>query len=337
MINKKTRNGKTFKLVSVFLGFPIYLWCVTAVYFLPAPFPWLWLRILVMCLLGIGVPLALVIFKCDKYSLSGSYVAFALIIALICLKKPSNECDWAPSVAKLPQVQVKGDLVSIANVRNFKYKSADDFDVAYYARTYDASKLETLWMALSYWDGNRDIAHTIFSFGFENGDYLAVSNEVRLPKNQKISLLGGIFKEYEIIYILADEADVLELRTNVRGEEVYLYQVLPKKGKEDIRSFFLYLMKKVRSLKNKPVFYNTLTSNCLTSILHDFSASVDRKIQFDYRLVMNGYFDKLLYERSVLETWGLSFDKLRKQRHINQYVVPDPSDYSKKIRTPPDS
>jgi hypothetical protein len=288
-----------------------------------------------MIIAGVGIPTILFIFKSNRLSLIASYSSFALIILLFSLKKPSNDRDWASSVAKLPCVAIKDNLVTVKNVRNFNYRSEDDFDINYYPKTYDIDKLETLWLTLSYWDGNTNIAHAIFSFGFKGGDYLAVSNEVRLRKNSEMSLLDGIFNEYEDIYILADENDVLKLRTNFRKEEVYLYQVTPKKGIHDIRKFFLYLMKKIVDLEKKPQFYNTLTNNCLTSMLHDFSAALDRKIQFDIRIIKNGYFDELLYERDVIKTWGLTFRELKKQRHINQYVKDDPSNYSKKIRKPP--
>ena len=334
MKSKKTAK-LSLKTVLIIIGFPIYIWSVTAIYFLPTPFPWIWLRILIMIMVGTGIPTALFIFKLNKHSFIGSYAVFALIIVLFTLKAPSNDRNWTLSVAKLPNVTINDNLITVKNVRNFNYRSPEDFDVRYYKKTYDVNKLNTLWLALSYWDGHKAIAHAIFSFGFKNGDYLAVSNEVRLRKGTEMSLLDGIFNEYENIYILADENDVLKLRTNFRKEEVYLYQVTPQKGKDDIRKFFLYLMKKIVEIENKPQFYNTFTNNCLTSMLHDFSTAVDRKMIFDIRIIKNGYFDELLYERNVIKTWGLPFKELKKQRHINQYVEKDPSNYSIKIRTAP--
>lgn len=334
-MEKKKTAGISFKIILIIIGCPIYLWCIGAIYFLPMFFPWIWLRVLTTTLFAVGIPLSLIYFKCHKYSLIGSYTACLLVIIGFQFKRPSNDRDWQVSVAKLPYVDIKDHSVVVHNIRNFNYRSTEDFDVRYYDQIFDINKLESLDLALSYWDGNTSVAHAIFSFGFEGGNYLAVSNEVRLTKGKEMSLLGGIFNESEIIYILASEEDVLKLRTNYRQEEVYLYRVYPKGGKDAIRNFFLYLMNKIDSLENHPQFYNTITTNCLTSLLHDFEVANDRKITFDIRMIKNGYFDELLYERGVLETYGLPFSELKKQRHINQYVEKDPTNYSKKIRTPP--
>lgn len=326
---------RSVKTTLIIIGIPIYAWSLTAIYYLPNLFPWIWLRITLMIIMGAGIPAALFIFKSNKQSLIASYASFALIIVLFSLKAPSNDRDWAVSVARLPRININNNLITVKNVRNFNYRSPEDFDVRYYKKTYDVKKLETLWLALSHWDGHQDIAHAIFSFGFANGDYLVVSSEVRLQQGQKMSTLGGIFKECEIIYILTDETDALKLRTNYRKEEVFLYQITPKKGVEDISVFFLYLMEIIKKLETQPQYYNTITNNCLTSLLRDFSEAVDRSMQFDIRMIKNGYFDELLYERHAIKTWGLPFKELKKQRHINQYVTDDPSNYSIKIRTPP--
>jgi uncharacterized protein DUF4105 len=333
-MDKKKTARISFKTLLIIIGGPIYLWCLVALYFLPFVLPFIWLRVLMMILMGIGVPLTLIFFKCNKYSLISSYVVFLLVITVFSFKSPSNDRDWVLSVAKLPFVEIKGNLFSIHNIRNFKYRTVDDFTVEYYNRTFDVNKLNSLYLALSYWDGNKDIAHAIYSFGFEDGKYLAISSEIRMTKGTEQSMLGGIFNEYEIIYILADEEDVLKLRTNYRKEEVYLYNVQPKGGIDDIRKFFIYVMKKIDTFEDKPKFYNTLTTNCLTSLLHDFAVSAQRSIQFDFRLISNGYFDELMYERGVLETGGLSFPELKKQRYINQYVEGNTINYSKKIRAP---
>lgn len=335
-MDKKKTFRISLKTLLIIIGIPVYLWCLIALYFIPFVMPWIWLRVLLIVLMGAGIPLALILFKSNKYSLISSYAVFLLVIIVYSFKSPSNDRDWALSVAKLPRIDFKDNLVIVRNVRNFKYRSVEDFDAIYYDKIYDINKLKSLDLILSYWDGKTSVAHAIFSFGFENGDYLAVSNEVRLTKGEKMSLLGGIFNEYEIIYILSDENDVIKLRTNYRKEDVYLYRVKPKRGIEDIKAYFIYLMKKIDSLEENPKFYNTLATNCLTSQLHDFQSACNRQIRFDIRLIKNGYFDQLMYERGALQTWGLTFPELKKQRYINQYVTEDSSNFSRKIRTPPE-
>ena len=333
-MDKKKTARISFKTVLVVIGSLFYLWSIPALYF--SVIPWGWLRIASASIFAIAIPVVLIIFKCNRNSLIGVYASFLLIIILFNFKTPSNDRDWVTSVAVLPFVEIKGDLFIVRNIRNFKYKTTDDFTVGYYDRIFDLNKLTSLDLALSYWDGNKDIAHAIYSFGFDDGQHLAISSEIRMTKGTEQSFLGGIFNEYEIIYILADEEDVLKLRTNYRKEEVYLYNIKPKGGIEDIRKFFIYVMKKVDTFESDPKFYNTITTNCLTSLLHDFVVSVQRNIQFDFRLIENGYFDELMYERGAIKTGGLSFRELKKQRHINQYVEKDSYNYSKKIRTKPE-
>jgi hypothetical protein len=217
----------------------------------------------------------------------------------------------------------------------FKITPINGFKIEYYNKTFDVNKIDRLNLFLSYRDGNKKIAHAIYSFGFKNGDHLAISSEIRMTKGVEQSLLGGMFNEYEILYILADERDVIKLRTNYRKEEVYLYKIKPKGGIKAIKEFFIYVMNKVNTFEDKPEFYNTFTTNCLTSLLHDLEHSAHRKIPFDYRMIMNGSFDQLLYERGTVETYGLSFPELKKVSHINQYVESDTTNFSKKIRQRP--
>ena len=332
--NKKMKKKKIFILKSALfvIGTLFYLWCIPALYF--SFLPWIWLRIAFATLFTVAIPVVLVIFRCNKKSIIGVYISFLLVICFFHFKRPSNDRDWVTSVAVLPSVEINDNLFDIHNIRNFKYRSENDFSVRYYDRTFDLNKLNALYISLSYWDGNKNIAHAIYSFGFDDGKYLAISSEIRMTKGREQSLLGGLFNEYEIIYILADEEDVLKLRTNYRKEEVFMYHVKPKGGIADVRKFFVYVMEKVDTFEERPKFYNTFTTNCLTSLLHDFATAVHKSIKFDFRLIENGYFDELMYERGVIETGGLSFPELKKQRHINQYVKKNTINYSQKIRPP---
>ena len=145
-------------------------------------------------------------------------------------------------MARLPQVSIKGNDVKISNIRNFDYRSETDFTPRYYSKHFNLDEIKTLDYILSYWDGNKAIAHIIFSFGFKNGDYLAVSVETRLAKEQEQSLLSGIFNQYTIIYILSDERDVVRLRTNFRKEKVYLYRV--KIDPAQLRKIFVKIVRR---------------------------------------------------------------------------------------------
>jgi hypothetical protein len=310
----------------------LYFWSIPSLYF---GLPWTWLKISGSIIFAVGVPVAMILIKPRRRTF---FVITAAVFAITVWQQsipPTNDRDWKVPVARLPRVTVKGSDIKISNIRNFEYRSETDFTPRYYTRDFKLDEIKSLDYILSYWDGNKAIAHIIFSFGFKNGDYLAVSVETRLAKVQKQSLLSGIFNQYEIIYILSDERDVLRLRTNFRKEQVYLYRV--KINNKALQKIFLKIVRQADDLHQHPRFYNTLKQNCLTTLLADLQEAQGRQFRFDYRFIMNGYSDELLYDKNVLITGGFSFKGLKKHRHINQYVENDPNaalNFSQKIRPP---
>ena len=263
----------------------------------------------------------------------------ALTVLILCIgivigwsqKRPSHDRDWMPSVAKLPYATIEGNQLRIHNIRNFDYRTEKDFLVRYYNKTFDLKKLETVDFVLSYWDGNKEIAHTILSFGFSDGEYLAVSVETRVEQGEPWSELPGFFKQYELIYILGDERDLLRLRTNFRKEEVFLYPTTI--DPENVRKFFKVIMERVNNIASKPEFYNTISHSCFSSLFEDFKRVLTPKSLFDYRRIANGYSDKMLYENGWIDS-KLSFEDTKRLHHINQYVQGNINgeNYSIKIR-----
>ncbi len=155
---------------------------------------------------------------------AGFLVLFLLVQLWWFAIEPSNDREWLADVAELPAVTFDGDLVTIRNVRNFQYRSETDFDANWETRTYDLSQLRGFDMFLSYW-GSPMIAHTIASWEFADGQHLAVSIETRKEVGEEYSAVLGFFRQFELYYVVADERDVIGVRTNHRGEEVYLYRL----------------------------------------------------------------------------------------------------------------
>jgi len=246
-------------------------------------------------------------------------------------KKPSHDRDWAPSVAKLPYAIIEGDQAKIHNIRNFDYRTENDFSIRYYDKTFDLNKLDSVDYVLSYWDGQEAVAHTILSFGFGDDGYIAVSVETRLEKGEPQSALRGLFKQYEQIYVLGDERDLIRLRTNFRKEDVYLYPTVV--DKDDVRKVFEVILERVNKIAEEPAFYNTLFQNCLSSLAADFKRVITPRSSFDFRRLANGYSDEMLFENGWIDS-KLSFEDTKKLHYINQYVQDDPhgDDYSIKIR-----
>ncbi len=245
---------------------------------------------------------------------------------------PSNERQWQPDLAKLPFATIDGDKVTVHNIRNVDYRSEFDFSPAYYTKTYDLNKLNGGDLFAVYWMGPA-IAHTIISFNFGDKDYLAVSIEARKELNEGYSTIKGFFRQYELTYIVADERDVIRLRTNYRKnpvEEVYLYRI--KSRKENARRLFLEYIKKINELHDKPAFYNTLLDNCTTVVWLNTRIN-PQHLPFSWKILLSGYLPEYLYESNMLAT-QLPFEQLQRQALINPVaqMADQLPDFSQRIR-----
>ena len=265
---------------------------------------------------AIGSMLVLV----GRYSTRGTRLgflaAFALVLIWWLLMPPSNNRDWQPDMAALAWADIIGDKVTIHNIRNSDYRTETDFTVRYYDKTFELSNLNGVDFFLAYW-GSPKIAHTMMSFDFEGQGNVCFSIETRKEKGEDYSTIKGFFRQYELIYVVADERDLVRLRTNYRekgkGEDVYLYRL--NASPELARKVFLSYLREVNRLKEQPQWYNALTGNCTTSIRqHTMPYNPDARL--DWRLVVNGYIDEMLYEREAINTY-LPFAELKKRSYIN--------------------
>ena len=246
--------------------------------------------------------------------------------------KPSNERQWQPDLAKLPYATADGDRVTVHNIRNVDYRSEFDFTPTYYDRSFDLNRLEGVDLFAVYWMGPA-IAHTILSFNFGDKDYLAVSIEARKELNEGYSTIKGFFRQYELTYIVADERDVIRLRTNYRKdppEQVYLYRLKP--SKENARRLFIEYIRNINELHDKPAFYNTLLDNCTTDIWLN-SLVNQGHLPFSWKILLSGYVPEYLYESGRLSS-QLPFDQLQRQALINPaaQAADQSPDFSQRIR-----
>jgi hypothetical protein len=220
--------------------------------------------------------------------------------------------------------------VTVHNIRHCEYRAETDFDVRHYDKTLDLDALRTVDLFLVTW-GSPHIAHTMVSFGFEGGDFVCFSIETRKERGEGYSAVKGLFKQYELAYVVADERDLVLLRTNRRvGEEVYLYRL--RATPQLARRLFLDYLERANSLRESPEWYNAVTSNCTTSIRAQ-RASSDR-VPWDWRMLINGHLDALLYERGAIAT-QLPLAELRSRAHINAAARAADSDpeFSRLIRS----
>jgi hypothetical protein len=318
------RLALSFALIIVLVG--MIAWGTLAIYYSNLIS---WLRI-VLAALFVGGSLILLLGGPPHWPRVFIFLtAFVLLVMWWLTISPSNDRDRQPDVAVLPWAENDGEQVIIHNIRNCNYRTETEYEVHHYDRTYDLSRLGTVDLFLVYW-GSPLIAHTMLSFGFGQGGYVCISIEIRKEQGETYSALKGIFKQYELTYVVADERDVVRLRTNYRGEKVYLYQLQARP--ELIREVFLDYLVRINSLKQEAEWYNALTSNCTTNIRgHTCPYVGDAK--WDWRILLNGYVDQLAYDRGALDR-SLPFVELKPRSLINvRAQAADPAlDFSRCIR-----
>jgi hypothetical protein len=242
---------------------------------------------------------------------------------------PGNFRQWAPDVARTARATFDGSRVAIENVRHFKYRSESDYDQHWETRTYNLDRIRGVDLFLSFW-GPIHIAHTIASWEFDDGQHLAISIETRKEQGESYSALRGFFRQYELYYVVADERDLVGLRTNYRGEQVYLYRI--RMPAAQARALLVDYLNEVNRLADHPQWYNALTRNCTTTIRgHAQSAGGGGRL--DWRLLANGHIDQLLYERGQIDR-DLPFADLRARSNITQIAkaAGDSPDFSARIR-----
>lgn len=244
-----------------------------------------------------GLAALLALFTARRfYYLPFTIAAFAVWWATV---QPRFDRDWAPDVARQLHVERHGSHVRLHNVRDFAWRTTEDFTPRWQTRDYDLDNLVAVDLIVSYWMGPA-IAHTLVSFAFADGRHLTFSVEIRRLAHQQFSAIGGLFRQNELTLVAADERDIIRTRTTIRdGENVYLYRVAMPRDK--IRALFNACLDTADELEDEPRFYNTLLSNC-TTIIYDMVKKIVPGIPWDWRLILSGYLPNYLYDLGALDT-----------------------------------
>jgi len=308
----------------------ITAWCAGALHLGPARAS---AAAVAMALAGAFAALSAFATSLRRYALP----VFVAAVAAFCLWwttiTPSNDRQWAPEVAVLPSATIDGDLVTIRNIRNFQYRSETDFTPRYYDKTFDLKELDEADILASYWMGD-DIAHIMVSFGFGGRDYLTISIETRKESSESYSTVAGFFRNYELFYVVADERDLIGVRTNHRQdppEQVYLYRT--NTPPENLRRSFLDYVREINELNEHPAFYNTLTTNCTTSILTHTKMNAGHP-GLSWKILVSGHAPEYVYEKGRLDR-SMPFAELKKRSLVNaaaQAAGDDAPDFSQRIR-----
>ena len=279
--------------------------------------------------LVIGFAITLAFVRPFRRKIAAVALLFGVVLARWLMLSPTNDSDWQPDVAKEAWADIQGDEVTLHNVRNCDYRTETDYTPHWETRTVRISQITGVDVAINYW-GSPWIAHPIASFQFAAAPPLCFSIETRKKVGQNYSTIGGLYRQFELIYIVADERDVIRLRTNYRKEDVYLYHttVSPARARE---RFFEYIGS-LNALRNKPRWYNAITTNCTTSIRTQHPPK--ERVPWDWRILLNGKGDELMYERHVIVTGGLPFAELKARSLIDARAraANDSPDFSQLIR-----
>jgi len=334
-ILQPSRGFHTFLVICRALGTAVMwfalvlfnLWALAAIYvdcripWLRIPLAILYLAILIFLLVGTR-----------RYRAVACLICFCVVLLWWLSLKPTGEGPWRADVAQQAWVETTGDQMTVHNVRNCDYRSETEYSNCWSDRTYNLSDLRAVDFFFVNW-GVRWIGHPILSFDFGNNQHLAFSIEARYRPGQTYSAILGFFRQYELIFIAADERDVIRLRTNYRkDEEVYMYRT---NAPVDVaRKFFLTYVDYMNHLRDHPEWYNAVTKNCTTALDSQLSADLPNPMPWTYRLLLNGSLDELLYERGRLVSDGLPFPELKQRAHINPFAhtINEAPDFSALIR-----
>ena len=232
------------------------------------------------------------------------WVALAILILILLpfayvwiRERPSNARNWSSDQQLLAHAEIAGDRVTIHNVRNFTYRSETEYEPRYETRTYDLNKLDSVWFMVERFGTTPGIAHTLISYGFGD-EYVAISVEIRKERGESYSPWKGLLRQYELMYVVGDERDLIGLRTNYRRDVVYLYPV--ETTREKMRQAFVDMLQRANKLAAEPEFYNTLTSTCTTNIVRHVNTIAPKRVPFSFKVLLPAWSDRLAYELGLI-------------------------------------
>ena len=301
-------------------------WGTLAIYY--SNLPWAALRLTLAAAFA-----AFAVWACwvsPRRGMSAVFLALFFVVVVWWISiPPSHDRPWRPEVAEMPRVIIDGDRVRITGVRNFDYRSRNDFTVRYEEREIRLSHLTALDFFVSYWSEGL-VGHTFLSFIFDNAPPLSISIETRPEVGEGFAPIASMFKQFELIYVVGDERDLVRVRTNYRNENVYLYRL--NASADDGRRLLLVYLARINELADRPEFYHLLSNSCTINIVR-YANAAGRIPRFDIRHLLNGVVDSYLYHRGYLDT-TLPFDELRRRSLINEaaQAADDAPDFSERIR-----
>jgi hypothetical protein len=304
----------------------LIIWATLAIFY--SNLPWPFLRLVLAGFFASFAIWALFLSRQRRVFVAAIGLFLSVVVWWI-LISPSHDRNWRQEVAVMPRAVINGDRVRIAGVRNFDYRSTTDFTVRYEEREVQLSHLTALDFYVSYWSEG-PVGHTFLSFIFDNAPPLCISIETRPEVGEGFNPLASLFKQFELIYIVGEERDVVGVRTNHRHEMVYLYRL--NTSANDVRRLLMIYLQRINELADRPEFYHLLTNSCTINIIR-YANAAGRRGRFDLRHLLNGLIDSYLYHSGRVDA-TLPYDELRRRSLINvaAQAADAAPDFSQRIR-----
>ncbi|HEY5895084.1 MAG TPA: DUF4105 domain-containing protein [Chthoniobacterales bacterium] len=321
------RVGRWFlAAIGVLILIVLVAWATLAIYY--SSLPWPWLRVVLAATFLAFSVWALWLTK--RPHMSWAFAGLFVVVAVAWLFiQPSHDRPWRSEVAVMPRAIIDGDRVRFTGFRNFDYRSRDDFTARYEEREVQISHLTGVDFFVSYWKIG-PVSHTFVSFIFDNAPPVSISIETRPEVGEGFDPLASLFKQFELIYVVGDERDIVRVRTNYRDEDVFLYRI--NTSPADARRLFLVYLQRINQLADRPEFYHLLSNSCTINIVR-YANAAGRVGGFDFRHLLNGFIDGYLYASGRMNS-TLPFDELRRRSWINDaaQVAGNAEDFSQRIR-----
>ena len=302
------------------------LWATLAIYY--SNLPWFELRVALAATFAAFAIWALGVSRQRRMFIVAGVLFLGVVVWWIAIP-PSHDRNWRPEVAVMPRAVIDGDRVRLTGVRNFDYRTRNDFTVRYEEREVLLSHLTALDFYVSYFlEG--PVGHTFVSFIFDNAPPLSISIETRPEVGEGFAPVASMFKQFELIYVVGDERDIVRVRTNYRDEPTYLYRL--NTSPEDARRLLLVYLARINELADHAEFYHLLTNSCTINIVR-YANKVGRIGRLDIRHLLNGFIDSYIYSAGLVDN-TLPFDELRRHSRINEAAeaADDAPDFSQRIR-----
>jgi hypothetical protein len=252
--------------------------------------------------------------RARRFLLIGLVVVSAAMVIAWTSIDARDDREWIPEQARLPESSIRGNAVRIHNVRDFRYKTRHDFTPKYQDRDYDLDKLVSVWYVLSpFSEGWRGPAHSFVSFGFSDSTFVAISVEARREPGETYNVLKGLFKRFEIMYVVGNERDLIGQRAAF-GDPVYLYPIKAKP--EKIRAMFVAMLERANTLRTNPEFYNTVTNNCTSNVLSHVNRVAPNTVSAGIKTLLPGYTDEVAHQLGLIDT-DLDIAAARQRYRVN--------------------